>query len=238
MSANPRDHAELLKRSLLAIDQLEAKLAGCRRRRAASRSLLRVSACRSPGDANDPESFWKLMLKGVDAVTEVPSDRLGHGALFRPGSGCGRQDVHALGRVPAQRRSVRRCVLRHFPSRGTERSIRNSACCWSAQGDALEHAGISPASLMGTQASVFVGISTHDYSLRGEQYRQGPLGRCVHRNRNGAQRCFRTCLVDVLGLDWPERPRRHRRVLPRSLRLIWPYSRCATVKRTWRWSVA
>ena len=31
--------------------------------------------CRFPGGANDAESFWKLMMDGVDAVTEVPADR-------------------------------------------------------------------------------------------------------------------------------------------------------------------
>lgn len=31
--------------------------------------------CRFPGGAIDAESFWKLMMDGVDAVTEVPADR-------------------------------------------------------------------------------------------------------------------------------------------------------------------
>jgi hypothetical protein len=31
--------------------------------------------CRFPGGANSPEAFWKLLRDGVDAITEVPSDR-------------------------------------------------------------------------------------------------------------------------------------------------------------------
>ena len=31
--------------------------------------------CRLPGGVNDAESFWKLLLEGRDAVTDVPSDR-------------------------------------------------------------------------------------------------------------------------------------------------------------------
>ena len=31
--------------------------------------------CRFPGGANDAESFWRLMMDGIDAVTEVPADR-------------------------------------------------------------------------------------------------------------------------------------------------------------------
>src|SRR5947209_5013750 len=31
--------------------------------------------CRFPGGARDPESFWKLLAQGTDAVREVPPDR-------------------------------------------------------------------------------------------------------------------------------------------------------------------
>ena len=32
-------------------------------------------ACRFPGGADDPTSYWKLLCDGVDAITEVPADR-------------------------------------------------------------------------------------------------------------------------------------------------------------------
>src|SRR5580658_5544231 len=31
--------------------------------------------CRFPGQANDPETFWRLLESGVDAVREIPGDR-------------------------------------------------------------------------------------------------------------------------------------------------------------------
>jgi acyl transferase domain-containing protein/acyl carrier protein len=33
--------------------------------------------CRFPGGITDPESFWKLLRNGVDAISEVPADRWG-----------------------------------------------------------------------------------------------------------------------------------------------------------------
>ena len=31
--------------------------------------------CRLPGNSNDPESFWDLLIQGKSAIREVPSDR-------------------------------------------------------------------------------------------------------------------------------------------------------------------
>ncbi len=40
--------------------------------------------CRFPGRANDPESFWRLLEDGVDAVTEVPAERWNLRAFHDP----------------------------------------------------------------------------------------------------------------------------------------------------------
>src|SRR5262245_8114334 len=40
--------------------------------------------CRFPGGANDPDSFWKLLCNGVDAVTEVPPDRWNIRKFYHP----------------------------------------------------------------------------------------------------------------------------------------------------------
>ena len=39
-------------------------------------------ACRLPGGVHSPEQFWQLLVDGVDAVSEVPSDRWDGPALF------------------------------------------------------------------------------------------------------------------------------------------------------------
>jgi acyl transferase domain-containing protein/acyl carrier protein len=40
--------------------------------------------CRFPGGANDPESFWRLLREGTDAITRVPPDRWDADALYDP----------------------------------------------------------------------------------------------------------------------------------------------------------
>jgi acyl transferase domain-containing protein len=40
--------------------------------------------CRFPGGANSPEAFRKLLRDGVDAITEVPSDRWNADNFYDP----------------------------------------------------------------------------------------------------------------------------------------------------------
>src|SRR5438067_9125230 len=40
--------------------------------------------CRFPGRANDPEAFWTLLERGVDAITEVPADRWNRRGFYDP----------------------------------------------------------------------------------------------------------------------------------------------------------
>ena len=40
--------------------------------------------CRYPGGVNDPESFWRLLEEGRDAITEVPHERWDIDAWYDP----------------------------------------------------------------------------------------------------------------------------------------------------------
>ena len=68
------DLRELLKRSLLRIEELEASL---EQQAAAAAEPIAVIGlgCRFPGGGSDPQSFWNSLLRGVDAVSEIPPAR-------------------------------------------------------------------------------------------------------------------------------------------------------------------
>ncbi len=163
-----------------AIDQLEAKLAAAEAARREPIAIVGMGLSRA-GRRERSRILLEAAAERCRRGHRSAGGPLGHRALFRPGPGCSRQDV--------QRAGVRSCatlissMLRSsaFPDVKRRTSIRSSVCCWNVPGRRWSTAGISPASLMGTQAAVFVGISTHDYSPAGEQYRPGPHGRCVHR---------------------------------------------------------
>merc|ERR1712117_325016 len=41
-------------------------------------------ACRFPGGANDPSTYWNLLHNGIDAITPVPPDRWDVNAYYDP----------------------------------------------------------------------------------------------------------------------------------------------------------
>src|SRR5512139_1709784 len=63
-----------LKQALLAIDSLQARLDNVKRAQREPIAIVGMG-CRFPGGANDPDSFWRLLRDGVDAITEIPADR-------------------------------------------------------------------------------------------------------------------------------------------------------------------
>src|SRR5258708_3515840 len=130
--------------------------------------------CRFPGAANDPETFWKLLENGVDAVTETPADRWNLSAFYdpdpsKPGKtyarwggfveGIDRFDPHVFGISPRE-------AARMDPQ---QRMLLEVA--W----EGLEDAGLSLARLSGSKTAVFVGISSFAYSVLETSYRDRGL---------------------------------------------------------------
>ena len=62
-----------LRRALLALQQMQAKLDAVREREREPIAVIGFG-CRFPG-ARNAESYWRLLHDGVDAVTTVPPDR-------------------------------------------------------------------------------------------------------------------------------------------------------------------
>lgn len=113
-------------------------------------------ACRVPG-ASNPEELFRLLLDGVDAITETPADRWDAETAASPGcrwggfvAGVGDFDPELFGISPREAAEIdpqQRMLLE---------------VSW----EALERAGIAPDTLQGSRTGVFVGISSSDYEHR------------------------------------------------------------------------
>ena len=118
--------------------------------------------CRFPG-ADDPDSFWQLLIRGVDAITEIPPDRWDVNAIYDPAGGPGKIISKWGGFLPD---------IAEFDPAFFGISPREAAhmdpqqrLLLEVSWEAMEHAGIPLDKLQGTNVGVFVGISNHDYLL-------------------------------------------------------------------------
>ena len=63
-----------LQSALDAMQKMRLRLETEESRRSEPIAVIGMS-CRFPGEANNPESFWQLLVNGVDAIQEVPPGR-------------------------------------------------------------------------------------------------------------------------------------------------------------------
>src|SRR5262249_24609875 len=119
--------------------------------------------CRFPGHANSAEAFWQVLARGEDCITPVPGERWnsrltgylgarpGDYSLERGGflSNADQFDADFFGISPRE-------AARMDPQ---QRLLLELS--W----EAMEAAGVAPEALAGSQAGVFIGISTQDYGL-------------------------------------------------------------------------
>ncbi|HEY3470420.1 MAG TPA: type I polyketide synthase [Amycolatopsis sp.] len=161
-----------LKRAVAELDDTQARLAEAERRATEPIAIVGMG-CRFPGGADTPEKFWALLEDGVDTVAEVPGDRgwdldaLYDPELSRPGTSYVRSGafLDAAGDFDADFFGVSpREALTMDPQ---QRVLLETS--W----EAVERAGIDPASLRGERVGVFAGTNGQDY---GNLLLQAPEG--------------------------------------------------------------
>src|SRR5579883_675101 len=119
-------------------------------------------ACRFPGGAQDPESFWRLLRDGVDTVTEVPPERWDADAYYDP-------DPQAQGKMSTRWGSFLRDVdqfdAAFFGIAPREASSMDpqQRLLLEVAWEAFERAGQPADKLAGSRTGVFIGISRSDY---------------------------------------------------------------------------
>ncbi|KAA5834952.1 SDR family NAD(P)-dependent oxidoreductase [Saccharopolyspora hirsuta] len=113
-------------------------------------------ACRFPGDVRDPEQLWELLEQGREGLSEFPADRnWPHLETVRAVRGGFLADAADFD--PAFFGISPREALAIDPQ---QRLLLETA--W----EAVERAGIDPASLRGSSTGVFAGSMYRDYSAR------------------------------------------------------------------------
>ncbi len=158
---------DVLRRALVEIRELKAKVDQLERERSAASEPVAIVGlgCRFPGAA-DPDAFWALLESGGDAISDVPAGRWDTSAYFDP-------DPEAEGKMYTQRGGYLPRVdgfdaaFFGVSPREAENLDPQHRLLLEVAWEAMEHGGIAPSTLRGSNTGVFVGICSTDYQQIG-----------------------------------------------------------------------
>jgi acyl transferase domain-containing protein/SAM-dependent methyltransferase len=151
-----------IKRAVLAVDDLRARLEMVERERTEPIAITGIG-CRFPGGANDPESFWKLLRDGVDAITEVPRERWDAEATYDPDATVRGKTNARWGAFLEQVDQFDASFFGISPREATHMDPQQRLVL-EVVWEALEDAGQPVERLAGTATGVFLGIYNNDYA--------------------------------------------------------------------------
>ena len=162
------DRRNLLQDSLAAIERLQARLDASEQRLHEPIAIV-GAGCRYPGGIEDPEALWRVVRDGIDAVSEIPSDRWNADAFYDPNPAAAGKMVTKRGGFLSQ---VDRFDPQFFGISPREAATMDpqQRLLLETASEALESAGIAGDRLAGSATGVFVGITTSDY---GQLLRRG-----------------------------------------------------------------
>jgi acyl transferase domain-containing protein len=155
------NYRELLQKALVELKKMRSQL-NTREQIETEPIALIGMGCRFPG-AGNPESFWQLLHNGVDAISEVPASRWNIDTFYDP-------NPATLGKMNTRWGGFLEQVDEFDPQffgispREAESIDPQQRLLLETSWEALENAGIAPHKLRGSNAGVFVGISSNDYS--------------------------------------------------------------------------
>ncbi len=156
--------------------------------------------CRLP-QAATPDAFWQLLRDGVDAVTEIPSDRWDSALYYSA-------DPDAAGKLYVRGGAFLTDIEQFDPlffgmaPREAASLDPQQRLLLEVSWEALEDAGIAPELLNGSQTGVFVGSFWDDYSPR-NFYQADPADLDGYRLLSQLRGLTAGRIAYVLGLHGP-----------------------------------
>ncbi|MDT5164361.1 MAG: phthiocerol/phenolphthiocerol synthesis type-I polyketide synthase, partial [Mycobacterium sp.] len=165
MTAAPSDRRAIITEALRKIDDLTARLEIAEKGDTEPIAVVGIG-CRLPGGAHTPDQFWQMLQDGQSGIVGVPPERWDADAFYAddhsiPGTIVSKQGGFLTSWRPDQ-----------FDAEFFGISPREAAAMDPQQRlllevtwEALENAGITAPKIRGTQTSVFVGMTTYDYTL-------------------------------------------------------------------------
>jgi polyketide synthase 5 len=134
-------------------------------------------ACRLPGGIDSPQLFWDALMRGDDHVTKVPLDRWDAEEYYDPEPGVPGRSVSKWGAFLEDIAGFDADFFGINEREATAIDPQHRLLLETAW-EAVEHAGIDPATLAESLTGVFVGMTHGDYQLLAADAHavEGPYG--------------------------------------------------------------
>jgi polyketide synthase 3/4 len=134
-------------------------------------------ACRLPGGIDSPQRLWEALLRGENFVQEIPRDRWDADLYYDPEPGVPGRSVSRWGAFLDDVGGFDSDFFGMTEREATAVDPQHRLLL-EASWDAIEHAGVDPATLARTQTGVFVGLTHGDYELLSAECgaAEGPYG--------------------------------------------------------------
>ncbi len=120
-------------------------------------------ACRLPGGVDSPEQLWEALLRGDDLVTEIPADRWDFNEWYDPEPGVPGRHVTKWGGFLDDAAGFDTEFF-GLAEQEAEAIDPQHRLLLEISWEAIEHAGLNPASVAGSRTGVFVGLTHFDYA--------------------------------------------------------------------------
>jgi 6-methylsalicylic acid synthase len=121
--------------------------------------------CRLAGGVNSANEFWRLLMDGREAISEIPPERWADHLAGGPQVAAALRRTTRWGGFLDEIDTFDADFFGVLP-REAEVMDPQQRILLEVAWEALEHAGITPASLAGSDTGVFVGVGSDDYGRR------------------------------------------------------------------------
>ena len=163
MSDQQQQIQEILKKSLLKIKTLEAELSLAKQTIHNEEVAIVGTGTRFPGGINSLEALYEILKEKNDVITTIPSERFDINKYYD-------EDSYAAGKTNTKYGAFLKEDVKAFDAGFFDIAPREAKSIDPLQRmmlevvyEALEHAGIAPDSLKGSNTDVFVAVGNSDY---------------------------------------------------------------------------
>ncbi|WP_222423968.1 beta-ketoacyl synthase N-terminal-like domain-containing protein, partial [Desulfamplus magnetovallimortis] len=164
MTQTSPDYKKLMARALIEIKDLKAQLNRQKDVRSEPVAVIGMS-CRFPGGADSPEEYWNILENGINAISEMPKDRWDIDRFYDPDPGAPGKTCTKKGGFIKDLKGFDAGFFGISP-RECESMDPHQRILLEVSWEALEHAGIIPEHLFGSNTGVFIGVSSVDNMVR------------------------------------------------------------------------